>query len=92
MQSLAGINVSTTVRMTVVKLRSGGLWVHAPIAPSRHATVSESAREFLLRVVLCLLDLLASSRVGVWAHAPVAPSRHALPPPPPLSMSTKVFR
>ncbi|KAK9836203.1 hypothetical protein WJX81_008501 [Elliptochloris bilobata] len=34
-QSLAGINVSTTVRMTVVKLKSGGLWIHAPIAPTR---------------------------------------------------------
>ena len=65
MQSLAGINVSTTVRMTVVKLRSGGLWVHAPVAPSRHATVSESARGFVLRAVMfCLLDLSASSRVG----------------------------
>ncbi len=36
-QSLAGINVSTTVRMTVVRLRTGGLWVHAPIAPTRRA-------------------------------------------------------
>ena len=35
MQSLAGINVCTTVRMTVVKLKTGGLWVHAPIAPTR---------------------------------------------------------
>ena len=29
-----GLNVSVNVRMTVVKLRSGGLWVHAPIAPT----------------------------------------------------------
>ena len=29
-----GLNVSVNVRMTVIKLRSGGLWVHAPIAPT----------------------------------------------------------
>jgi hypothetical protein len=28
------LNVSVNVRMTVIKLRSGGLWVHAPIAPT----------------------------------------------------------
>ena len=27
-------DVYTPVRMTVIKLRSGGLWVHAPIAPT----------------------------------------------------------
>lgn len=42
-QSLAGINVSTTVRMTVVKLRTGGLWVHAPIAPTRHVSCCRPA-------------------------------------------------
>lgn len=26
--------MTTNVRMTVVKLKSGGLWVHAPIAPT----------------------------------------------------------
>ena len=34
-QSLGGSNVSTNVRMTVIKLRSGGLFVHAPIAATR---------------------------------------------------------
>lgn len=34
-QSLGGSNVTTNIRMTVVKLQSGGLWVHAPIAPTR---------------------------------------------------------
>lgn len=34
-QSLAGINVVTTVRMTVVKLQNGELLVYAPIAPTR---------------------------------------------------------
>ena len=29
-----GLNVSVNVRMTVIKLRNGGLWVHAPIAPT----------------------------------------------------------
>ncbi|EFN58377.1 hypothetical protein CHLNCDRAFT_140272 [Chlorella variabilis] len=34
-QSLGGSNVTTNVRMTIVRLKSGGLWVHAPIAPTR---------------------------------------------------------
>ncbi|CAL5218999.1 g754 [Coccomyxa viridis] len=34
-QSLGGSNVSTNVRMTVIKLKSGGLFVHAPIAATR---------------------------------------------------------
>ena len=33
-QSLAFSNVTTNCRMTVIKLASGGLWVHAPIAPT----------------------------------------------------------
>lgn len=33
-QSLGGSNVTTNVRMCVIKLKSGGLWVHAPIAPT----------------------------------------------------------
>jgi hypothetical protein len=27
--------VFTPVRMTVIKLKSGGLWVHAPVAPTQ---------------------------------------------------------
>jgi hypothetical protein len=30
-----GLNVSVNVRMTVIKLESGGLWVHAPVAPTK---------------------------------------------------------
>ncbi|KAL3159305.1 hypothetical protein ABBQ32_011259 [Trebouxia sp. C0010 RCD-2024] len=33
--SLAGINVATTIRMTVVKLKNGDLLVYAPVAPTR---------------------------------------------------------
>ncbi|GBF99275.1 hypothetical protein Rsub_12035 [Raphidocelis subcapitata] len=33
-QSLDVFEVFTPVRMTVIKLKSGGLWVHAPIAPT----------------------------------------------------------
>ena len=33
-QTFAFTNVSTVVRMTVVKLKSGGLLVYAPIAPT----------------------------------------------------------
>ncbi|CAL8461607.1 g1138 [Coccomyxa elongata] len=34
-QALGFSNVTTNVRMTVIKLRSGGLWVHAPVAPTQ---------------------------------------------------------
>ncbi|XP_050380317.1 uncharacterized protein LOC126797678 [Argentina anserina] len=34
-QALGFSSVSTNIRMTVVKLKSGGLWVHAPIAPTK---------------------------------------------------------
>ncbi|KQK05449.1 uncharacterized protein LOC100838386 [Brachypodium distachyon] len=34
-QALGFSSVSVNTRMTVVKLRSGGLWVHAPIAPTK---------------------------------------------------------
>eukprot|EP00887_Chlorella_sp_A99_P001546 scaffold8.g1546.t1 len=33
-QSLGFSNVTTVVRMVVIKLDSGGLWVHAPVAPT----------------------------------------------------------
>ncbi|KAK3271149.1 hypothetical protein CYMTET_20485 [Cymbomonas tetramitiformis] len=29
-----GLNVSVNVRMTVIKMKNGGLWIHAPIAPT----------------------------------------------------------
>lgn len=34
-QSLGFSNVTTNIRMVVIKLKSGGLWVHAPIAPTK---------------------------------------------------------
>jgi Domain of unknown function (DUF4336) len=34
-QSLGGSNVTTNVRMTAIKLKSGGLLIYAPIAPTR---------------------------------------------------------
>jgi len=34
-QSLGFSFVTTNTRMTVIKLASGGLWVHAPVAPTR---------------------------------------------------------
>eukprot|EP00877_Chromochloris_zofingiensis_P000565 jgi/Chrzof1/10509/Cz05g01130.t1 len=33
-QSIDVFSVFTPVRMTVIKLKSGGLWVHAPVAPT----------------------------------------------------------
>ena len=34
-QALGFSSVSTNIRMTAIKLKSGGLWVHAPIAPTK---------------------------------------------------------
>ncbi|PSS30490.1 DNA primase [Actinidia chinensis var. chinensis] len=34
-QALGFSSVSTNIRMTVIKLKSEGLWVHAPIAPTK---------------------------------------------------------
>eukprot|EP00897_Mesotaenium_endlicherianum_P004057 jgi/Mesen1/367/ME000001S02674 len=34
-QGLGFSSVTTNTRMTVIKLKSGGLWVHAPVAPTR---------------------------------------------------------
>lgn len=34
-QALGFSSVSVNIRMTVIKLKSGGLWVHAPIAPTK---------------------------------------------------------
>ena len=33
-QALEFVDVYTPVRMTVIKLKTGGLWVHAPCAPT----------------------------------------------------------
>ena len=37
-QSLAN-STSTNVRMTAIRLASGGIWIHAPIAPTRRAAL-----------------------------------------------------
>ena len=34
-QNLAFTDVTTSVRMTVIRLRSGGLFVYSPVAPTR---------------------------------------------------------
>lgn len=34
-QAIEAFDVYTPVRMTVIKLKSGGLWVHGPIAPTQ---------------------------------------------------------
>ncbi|KAF3444829.1 hypothetical protein FNV43_RR14522 [Rhamnella rubrinervis] len=34
-QALGFSSVSTNIRMTIIKLKSGGLWIHAPIAPTQ---------------------------------------------------------
>lgn len=55
-QTLGGSNVTTVIRMTVLKLNSGNLWVHAPVAPTRR--VSSSAWLHVQIVVLstCVLS------------------------------------
>lgn len=48
--SLAGINVATTIRMTVVKLQNGELLVYAPIAPTRY---HRGTNAFVLIIIIC---------------------------------------
>ena len=42
-QGLGFSNVSANVRMTVIKLACGGLWVHAPVAPTRECVAAVKA-------------------------------------------------
>ncbi|KAI3435565.1 hypothetical protein D9Q98_001630 [Chlorella vulgaris] len=60
-QSLGGSNVTTNVRMTVVRLKAGGLWVHAPIAPTRECVrmVRELEEETGERVQYIVLPTFA---------------------------------
>lgn len=51
-QSLAG-STSTNVRMVAIRLASGGIWIHAPIAPTR--CIHASARGCFLVPVLCYM-------------------------------------
>lgn len=55
-QTLGGSNVTTVIRMTVLKLNSGNLWVHAPVAPTRQ--VSSPARlqlQIAVASILCVV-------------------------------------
>ncbi|CAN1322548.1 hypothetical protein LINPERPRIM_LOCUS32428 [Linum perenne] len=73
-QALGFSSVSTNIRMTVIKLKSGGLWVHAPIAPTKECIqVSQSPYAFILYYLLlrCFLSLtqrmLKHALVNVYA-------------------------
>ncbi|KAL3633219.1 hypothetical protein CASFOL_022746, partial [Castilleja foliolosa] len=50
-QALGFSNVSTNIRMTVIKLKSGGLWVHAPIAPTKECIQVGATGKVLENVV-----------------------------------------
>jgi hypothetical protein len=39
--------VFTPVRMTVIKLKSGGLWVHAPVAPTQVCSIDRPHTQLL---------------------------------------------
>lgn len=41
-QALGFSSVATNTRMTVIMLKSGGLWVHAPIAPTEECIQGDS--------------------------------------------------
>lgn len=41
-QALGFSSVTTNTRMTVIKLKTGGLWVHAPIAPTEECIQGDS--------------------------------------------------
>ncbi|CAL9172677.1 uncharacterized protein LOC135593856 [Musa acuminata AAA Group] len=56
-QALGFSSVSTNIRMTVIKLKSGGLWVHAPIAPTKECI--ELLKELNARVEYIILPTFA---------------------------------
>ncbi|KMZ75420.1 hypothetical protein ZOSMA_114G00170 [Zostera marina] len=56
-QALGFSSVSTNIRMTVIKLRSGGLWIHAPIAPTRECV--ELVKELSCPVEFIILPTFA---------------------------------
>lgn len=55
-QALGFSSVSTNIRMTVIKLKSGGLWIHAPIAPTK-----ECIEVFIPILLTCQVVLLIHS-------------------------------
>nr|GMD51886.1 uncharacterized protein LOC109188975 [Ipomoea batatas] len=70
-QALGFSSVSTNIRMTVIKLKSGGLWIHAPIAPTKECIQMTLNRKFLalaeVGVPECISkeSLLASAKNGL---------------------------
>lgn len=63
-QALGFSSVSTNIRMTVIKLKSGGLWVHAPIAPTKECIQVLLNFLFLLVFVDTCKDNMAAKRVS----------------------------
>ena len=58
-QTLGGSNVTTVIRMTVLKLKSGGLWVHAPVAPTRQVSPLHNWHMHVPSVLCCVCELYA---------------------------------
>lgn len=77
-QSLGFSNVTTNCRMTVIKLKSGGLWVHAPIAPTR-----ECLRLLQVQNWPCCACCAAACAAGpAWPGLPSGAPHHSLTPCP----------
>lgn len=55
-QALGFSSVSTNIRMTVIKLKSGGLWVHAPIAPTKECIQVAQTISYHFNYYLFFLD------------------------------------
>lgn len=53
MQPQEFFNVSVNIRMTAVKLEGGGLWIHAPVAPTEECVrLVDELREEVRYIVL----------------------------------------
>ncbi|CAN0924326.1 hypothetical protein LINGRAHAP2_LOCUS34111 [Linum grandiflorum] len=73
-QALGFSSVSTNIRMTVIKLKSGGLWVHAPIAPTKECIQCSAciSSEYMPNFSLLLTrDLVLLSQLLKELDAPV---------------------
>ena len=91
-------NVSVNIRMTVVRLNDGGLWVHAPVAPTEECVAMVKALGEVKYVVLPTTGLEHKLFMGPFikrfpkAKAYVAPGQWSWPVNIPLGFDAEVLR
>ena len=91
-------NVSVNIRMTVVRLSDGGLWVHAPVAPTAQCVEMVKTLGEVKHIVLPTTGLEHKTFMGPFvkafpqAKAYVAPGQWSWPIDVPLGFEAEVLR